>query len=143
MQQGNDPGLTCTSSEGAVIHCSLTQADGSKAASVQCSTPGSTVVTLTADGQVITRHMPAAVICIRCLPILYHFPSVCAWHLKRATLQVIMVPAESPPPALPSGRGVSTHGAPLSDGNMDAKIKDSSPTWRSVLNSGEVAQAYK
>lgn len=54
-----------------------------------------------------------------------------------------MVPAESAPQALPSGRGVATHGAPLLDGNMDAKIRDITPTWRSVLSSGEVAQAYQ
>lgn len=45
--------------------------------------------------------------------------------------------------AIPSGRGVATHGACLPDGNIEAKIKDSTPTWRSVLSTGEVTQAYK
>ena len=59
------------------------------------------------------------------------------------SLQVIMAWTQPDPQALPSGRGVATHGAPLPDGNIEAKIKDSTPTWRSVLSTGEVAQAYK
>lgn len=54
-----------------------------------------------------------------------------------------MALAEPQPQAIPSGRGVATHGAPLSDGNIEAKIKDSTPTWRSVLSTGEVAQAFE
>ena len=57
--------------------------------------------------------------------------------------QVIMVQARTGAQAIPSGRGVATHGAALPDGNIQAQIQDSSPTWRSVLTSGEVAQAFE
>ena len=59
------------------------------------------------------------------------------------SFQVIMALVQLDAQAVPSGRGVATHGAPLPDGNIEAKIKDSTPTWRSVLSTGEVAQAYK
>jgi hypothetical protein len=54
-----------------------------------------------------------------------------------------MVPAKAAAPAIPSGRGVATHGAPLQSGNIEAHIQDSQVTWRSVLSSGEVIQAFQ
>lgn len=54
-----------------------------------------------------------------------------------------MVPVMANPPARPSGRGVATHGAPILDGNVEAQIKDTSPSWRSILSSGEIAEAYE
>ncbi|DBB00331.1 TPA: Sperm-associated antigen 17 [Trebouxia sp. C0004] len=57
--------------------------------------------------------------------------------------QVIMVPAKAAGPAIPSGRGVATHGAPLLSGNIEAHIQDSQVIWRSVLSSGEVIQAFQ
>lgn len=52
MQQGENSGLICTSDEGAVVRCSLAQTETGKAACIQCSIPGGTTVSLTADGQV-------------------------------------------------------------------------------------------
>ncbi|DBA96914.1 hypothetical protein WJX82_005465 [Trebouxia sp. C0006] len=57
--------------------------------------------------------------------------------------QVIMVPAKAAAPAMPSGRGVAIHGAPLQSGDIEAHIQDSQVTWRSVLSSGEVIQAFQ
>ncbi len=54
-----------------------------------------------------------------------------------------MVPAKAAAPAMPSGRGVATHGAPLQSGDIEAHIQDSQVTWRSVLSSGEVIQAFQ
>ncbi len=54
-----------------------------------------------------------------------------------------MVPVKTSTPAMPSGRGVATHGAPLLAGDIEGHIQDSQPTWRSVLSSGEVVQAYQ
>ena len=52
LQQGEDSGLVCTSDGGAVIRCSLSQTESGKAASIQCSIPGGTTLSLTAEGQV-------------------------------------------------------------------------------------------
>lgn len=60
-----------------------------------------------------------------------------------ASAQVIMVAAKSAAPAVPSGRGVATHGAPLLPGNIEGNMHDTQPSWRSVLSSGEVIQAFK
>ena len=54
----------------------------------------------------------------------------------------MMVPEDNGPRAIPSGRGVATHGAPLGHGNIEGQIDDS-PAWRSVLTSGEVIQAFR
>ncbi|KAL0038853.1 hypothetical protein WJX79_010718 [Trebouxia sp. C0005] len=57
--------------------------------------------------------------------------------------QVIMVPAKAAVPAMPSGRGVATHGAPLQSGDIEAHIQDSQVMWRSVLSSGQVIQTFQ
>lgn len=58
-------------------------------------------------------------------------------------LQVVFAKTEPKKGPIPSGRGVATHGAPLGDGDIQALLKDSCPSWRSVLSSGEVTQAYE
>ena len=54
-----------------------------------------------------------------------------------------MTPAETPLMALPSGTGVATHGAPLLGSDIQGFLEDSQPSWRSVLKTGEVIQAYR
>ena len=75
--------------------------------------------------------------------IVCYLASQHAQHSLCGALQVIMALGQPDSVAIPSGRGVATHGACLPDGNIEAKIKDSTPTWRSVLSTGEVTQAYK
>ena len=102
--------------------------------------PGGTTLSLTAGGQVPSRHSYALnhAAVIRCCGQRFSAcQHTCVAH------QVIIALAESDHQPMPSGRGVATHGAPLSGGDIEAKIKDSSPTWRSILSGGEVAQAYK
>lgn len=135
LQQGENCGLVCTSDEGAVIRWSLTQTDSGKAASIECSTPGGTTVSLTANGQVQLGRTCA----VKC-PLLGF--TVCAMYMCDP-LQVIMALTQPDAQAIPSGRGVAIHGAPLPDSNIEAKMKDSTATWRSVLSTGELAQAYK
>lgn len=53
LQQGENPGLLCTSNEGAIIECSSkSSGEGGKTTFVRCTTPGGIAVELAADGQV-------------------------------------------------------------------------------------------
>ena len=58
-------------------------------------------------------------------------------------VQVILADSSRHSGPLPSGRGVATHGAPVGDGDIEGLLKDSQPSWRSVLSFGEVVQAYE
>ena len=81
--------------------------------------------------------------CFYLLRLLHEHLSIHQASARLVSVQVIMVPAGTSAPAVPSGRGVATHGAPLLDGNIAAQILDSQPTWRSVLAGGNVVQAYQ
>ena len=58
-------------------------------------------------------------------------------------VQVVFAETDPARGPVPSGQGVATHGAPLGNGDIQACLKDSRPSWRSVLSSGEVTQAYE
>lgn len=64
-------------------------------------------------------------------------------QLLSAVTQVIFGDSSRHTGPVPSGRGVATHGAPLGDGDIEGVLQDGQGSWRSVLSTGEVTQAYQ